>query len=378
MDNPLRYQQARKVTIIGAIVNLCLGIIKILFGIIGHSQALFADGIHSLSDLITDALVLIAAKMGAQKADNDHPYGHGRIETAAAVALALLLILVGIGIFIDAAAHLFGMLPLQHPTWPVLVVAFISIVANEFIYQYTMHVANKINSNLLRGNAWHSRTDALSSLIVFVGVLGAILGFHHADAIAAMVVSIFIMKMGASIGWSSMRELIDTGVDEQELEKIKQQIRNVTGVRSLHQLRTRSMAGDIFVDVHIQVDSKLSVSEGHYIGDHVRQVLLDNPLSIADVTVHVDPEDDEVNHTSSTLPQREEINALLQQRWQALTEYNYIQRITLHYLSGKIAVEIEYPLEKLNDIAEAETLQAMFASKVEQDLIFSEVKLFFS
>jgi len=352
-----RYREVRKVTLIGTSVDLVLAIAKLIVGYIGQSQALIADGIHSLSDLVTDFMVLFAFKHSSRDADEDHPYGHGRIETIMTVVLGFALILIGIGIAWDAARRLFEPALLLHPSGIVLIVAAISIISKEAIYHYTLAAARKFRSALLRANAWHSRSDAISSIVVFVGVLGAMAGLDYLDAIAAIGVALMIVKIGWDLGWHSIRELIDTALDKEEVEKIRSMIAGVEGVHSLHMLRTRKMGPDALVDVHIQVDSYLSVSEGHQISETVRQQLVENIADVSDVTVHIDPEDDEFAATCCQLPPREKIMARLHERWQDKEIVNQIQSVTLHYLDGMIQVDVKLPLALVGS-KEIETLVA--------------------
>ncbi len=341
---------AKKVTLVGAGFNLFLAIIKVLFGWLGRSHALIADGIHSLSDLLTDALVLLASHFGSRKADIDHPYGHQRIETAATLFLALLLILAGLGIAFDAAVHLFEHAK-QMPKFYVLIIAVISILANEGLYHYTLSAGKKIQSNLLIANAWHHRSDALSSIVVLIGIIGALVGYYYLDSVAAIIVGFMIVKMGGSLGWSSVRELVDTGVPVETLNEIRACILSVPGVVMVHELRTRCMAEEILVDAHILVKPRLSVSEGHYISSKVHEKLIKTFTKLVDVTIHVDPENDEVAPLSRNLPPRSEITAIIRSH---LLNYAYVDAIAdvrLHYLEGKIFVEIIFPLMVLSEYA---------------------------
>jgi len=339
-----RYREVRKVTLVGSMVDLLLAITKLVVGYVGQSQALIADGIHSFSDLVTDFLVLFAFKHSSRDADEDHPYGHGRIETLMTVALGISLILIGLGIAWDSIRRLFEPELLFHPTGIVLVVAAISIISKEAIYHYTLAAARKFRSALLRANAWHSRSDAISSVIVFVGVLGAMAGLDYLDAVAAIGVALMIIKIGWDLGWHSIRELIDTALDSEEVEKIRTMIAEVEGVTALHMLRTRKMGPDALVDVHIQVDPFLSVSEGHQISETVRHQLVNNIEDVSDVTVHIDPEDDEFAANSCHLPPREQIMSRLNQAWQNIEAAKQIQSVTLHYLDGYIQVDVKLPL----------------------------------
>jgi len=355
-----RYKEVRKVTLVGSVVDFLLAVAKVIVGYIGQSQALIADGIHSFSDLVTDFMVLWAAKHASRDADEDHPYGHGRIETLMTVVLGVALILVGVGIAWDALRRLFDPELLLHPSWIVLVVAAASIISKEAIYHYTLAAARKFRSALLRANAWHSRSDAISSIVVFVGVLGSMAGLDYLDAIAAIGVALMIVKIGWDLGWHSVRELIDTALDTEQVEHIRKMISEVDGVVALHMLRTRKMGPDALVDVHIQVESLLSVSEGHQISEAVRQQLVQNIEDVADVTVHIDPEDDELATPCCQLPGRGQIMAGLQEAWRDVIEIDDIRKITLHYLDGRVHVDVQLPLT----LAESVTRQAELTNKL--------------
>ncbi|WP_455204903.1 cation diffusion facilitator family transporter, partial [Kaarinaea lacus] len=238
-----RYQDAKKVTLVGALINLVLAILKIVFGYLGHSQSLVADGIHSLSDLLTDVLVIVAAKHSARDADSEHPYGHGRFETVSTVALGTFLIVVAGGIAVDAFHRLLEPELLMQPALITLIIAAVSIVSKEFLYHYTMVVAKKHRSNMLRANAWHHRSDSISSVIVLVGIGGTMLGLGYLDAIAAIGVSLLIGKIGWDLCVQSIRELVDTALDPERIEAIENTIQAVPGVQELHMLRTRQMGG---------------------------------------------------------------------------------------------------------------------------------------
>ncbi len=351
-----RYRTARRVTVVGAAVNLVLAVAKVVIGWLAHSQALIADGVHSLSDLASDAVVLLAAKHASREADREHPYGHGRIETAATVALGVALIAVGLGIAIDAGRHLLDPALLAVPGTAALAVAVASVLSKEWLYHYTVRVARALRSDMLRANAWHHRTDAVSSLVVLAGVGGAMAGFPYLDAVAAIGVAGFIVKIGWDLAFRSVRELIDTALEPERVEAIRRAILAVDGVRSLHMLRTRRMGPDALVDVHIQVDPRLSVSEGHQIGETVRRRLIEQIDEVADVTVHVDPEDDAEGPRCEGLPLRAEVLERLGRRWAGVPAARRIEEVTLHYLDGRIHVDVTLPLDVARDRAEAEAL----------------------
>lgn len=324
-------------TIVGAVTNFLLGFMKLLGGVFYHSHALVADGAHSFSDLFTDLMVLFASKYGSLDADETHPYGHQRIETAATLALSLFLILTGSGIAWDALSELMRG---SHtvPNWLSLPVIAVSIISNEILFHYTRHVGKKIQSQLIIANAWHHRSDAGASLVVLVALIGSLYGFVYLDAVAAVIVGVMIIKMGWDYAWNSVKELVDTAVDPQLLTEIEGIIRQVNGVERVHQLRSRFMGGDIYIDVHILVSPKISVSEGHYIAQHVHTALLEQIDSIKDVTVHVDPEDDEICSPSLHLPDRSVIDDLLSNALNQ--EFPEILFWTIHYLHGKISIDL--------------------------------------
>jgi cation diffusion facilitator family transporter len=372
-----RYQQARNITLAGAVTNAIQGIVKFVFGWLGHSHALVADGVHSLSDLITDILVIFAAYYGSQGADREHPYGHGRIETVATVALAVLIALAGLGIMYDSAEHFFTSKAIGRPHLYTLIIAVLSVIANEIIFRLTLQKARVLEHQLLEANAWHHRSDAASSAIVVVGIGGTMAGFPYSDVIAAVIVGVLIVKMGVGLAWSSVQELVDTGLDELTLNSIKNAVRNVQGVRALHQLRTRSMAGNILLDVHILVDGKLSVSEGHYISTQVETLLMRDFKNIVDVTVHVDPENDETSLPSQALPGREDLKDLLESRWKKLKGYERILALNIHYLNGKLILEVVLPLSILSEPKEGQALQSIYAEAIKDVEGVEEVYLLF-
>lgn len=359
-NNP-RYLEVRKVTLIGSLVDFLLGVAKILVGWLAHSQALIADGLHSLSDLATDFVVLYAAKHAHREADEDHPYGHGRIETLATVGLGITLIAVAFGIGYDATRRMNEPDLLLAPGMLALAVAFVSVIAKEIIYQYTRKAALKLRSNMLMANAWHSRSDAISSIVVVFGVGGAMMGYSYLDAVAAIAVAVMIAKIGFDLVRASTKELIDTALEPEVVDAIRKEIAKVDGVRALHMLRSRRSGGDALVDLHVQVDPCISVSEGHQIGDTVRRRLMDRVEEVTDVTVHIDPEDDEQESLSDKLPLRQDLIGALQRQWADIEDVD-AENITLHYLRGKLSIDLELPLSVLETVPDTREL----IDKIEQ------------
>jgi len=349
-----RYREVRTVTLVGAVVDLLLGAAKVIAGITAGSQALVADGIHSFSDLATDFLVLFAAKHAHRKADVEHPYGHGRIETVATVALGVALVLVAIGICYDAVRRLLDPELLLHPGILALVVALVSVAAKEIIYQYTARAARRLRSKMLLANAWHSRSDAISSIVVVIGVLGTMAGFRYLDAVAAVAVALMIAKIGWELLWKSLQELIDTALEPGDVAAIRNIIMSVNGVRACHMLRTRHSGSDVLADVHILVDPVLSVSEGHQIGEKVRRRLIRKNESVSDVTVHIDPEDDQLASPCDHLPLRNEILRRLGEQWQHIDFGADIEKVVLHYLDGRVNVDVFLPMHETRPEKSAE------------------------
>lgn len=358
-----RYRIITTVTVIGAVVNFILAIFKIFVGTIGHSHALIVDGIHSFSDLLSDGLVVFAAKKGNQSPDDDHPYGHARIETAFAAVLGGILIAVGIGIVIDALKRLSSgeiLTPESMTIW----VALLSVISKEILYRYTLIYANRLNSAILKANAWHHRSDAISSIVVLVGIAGSMYGVPYLDAAAAVIVSMMIAKIGWDIAKESIEQLVDKGLDPEKVHFISAHIKEIPGVRHMHMLRTRQMGAEALLDVHVEVAPQLSVSEGHRISDEVSKELTSEFPDITQVLVHIDPEDDEEDSTCANLPLRKEVLEDLEQHWQSIEQSAMIEEVILHYLDGRISVQLIMPLGVLADIDDPRALAERFTSAV--------------
>lgn len=374
-----RYQVARRVTLVGALVNLILAIVKVVLGFIGQSQALIADGVHSLSDLVSDGVVLVASKHGSREPDPEHPYGHGRIETLATVAVGLLLFAVTIGLLYDTATRLLEPERLLHPGAVALVAAVFSVLSKEALTQYTLAAAKRIRSSLLKANAWHHRSDAISSIVVIIGVAGSMAGLPYLDAVAAIFVALMIAKIAWDLSWGGIRELIDTGLDDETVERIRTVIMSVEGVNALHMLRSRRMGADALVDVHIILEDPLvSVSEGHQISETVRARLVRELEDVEDVTVHIDPEDDEMHAPCAGLPLRSRVLEALHQQWRGIPEADLIKRITIHYLDGKVHLELLLPAATAEGTQEREKLATAIRKTAEEIDYVGRVQVRFS
>jgi len=329
---------ASRVTVIGMILDAVLGVIKVIAGALFHSQALLVDGIHSFTDVASDLVVLGVMKVSRQEPDDDHPYGHQRIETFGTLVLGSILIAVGAALAWENTLRLMEGGVDTVPGWPVLVAAAVSVAGKEWIYRYTRHVGLKIRSDLIIANAWHSRTDAFSSVVVLVSTAGAMLGMVWLDVFAAVVIAGIIIHIGWKFTWDSVKELVDTGLSHEDTEMLKNIARETNGVRNVHELRSRRMGHDILLDIHLVVRPEISVSEGHQIGMQVVSGMRDALENIRDINFHIDAENDEDQPlTSERLPSREDIRAILAQH---LGELPHHSRLRLHYLKNKVHLEL--------------------------------------
>ena len=343
LSDPERFRVAQHTTWVSAGVNLLLTVLQILVGWLAHSQSLIAHGVHSFSDLLSDFLVLFANRQGNHPADEAHPYGHARIETAATLILGVSLCAVGGGILWDAVMRLQTMtsgVPLQRVELAALWVAIATVVFKEVLYRYLIRIARLLNSKLMAANAMHTRADAASALVVVVGVGGALAGWPALDLVAALLMGFMILKLGIELSWGALRELIDEGLNEDDVIAIRSTLELVPGVVGVHDLRTRRMAHQVLVDVHVLVAPKISVSEGHYIAETARIAVLRANPQVLDVLVHIDPEDDrDFVGASCVIPVRAELESILKT---VLTEFPSPDSIVFHYLGGRVEAEVRF------------------------------------
>ncbi len=336
-----------KASYVGAVVNIFQTAIKISFGILFQSAALIADGIHSLSDLLSDLLVIIAVRLGSREADREHPYGHRRFETIATVLLGISLIAIGGGISWSVIERLNNPENLPTPQPLGLAIAATSILINEWLYHYTKTIAKKTRSKLLMANAWHQRSDAISSVVVLFGIGAVMLGYPLADAIAAILVALMVAKIGLNLVLNSIKELVDTSLPPKLLKEIRSTIMGIDGVEGIHLLRSRQMGEDALIDAHIIVDPRITVSEGHTISDIVRDELISCFDDVVDVLVHVDPEDDEALFETNKPLTRLEVQDILDE-YLAIVKPT-IDDFRIHYLNGQIEVEVILPFALSTD-----------------------------
>ncbi|KAF0164321.1 MAG: cation diffusion facilitator family transporter [Rhodocyclaceae bacterium] len=336
-----RFQEGQRITWVSVGVNIVLTAMQLVVGFVAHSQSLIADAMHTLSDIVADAFVLFANRKGAEAADADHPYGHGRFETAASLVLGLLLAGTGGGILIAAAGRLQDIGSAPPVGVAAMWAAMITLAAKEGLFRYMLATAERLRSPMLVANAWHARADALSSLVVAAGIGGALLGFNFADAVAAIIVGAMIVRAGFKFGWAAIRELIDTGLSAEEVAAIRHTIASTPGVLGMHELRTRRMAHQVLVDAHVQVNPRISVSEGHRVAESARQRVLDSHPEVLDVLVHVDAENDLLGNAAIQLPDRAVLLAHLGELLD--TTPPELERTTLHYLGNRVEAEVFLP-----------------------------------
>jgi len=286
--DPIRYKAGRTTTLVSVAVNLVLTIVQIAVGLMAHSQALVADAIHTLSDLLADGVVLVANSQSRKAPDADHPYGHLRFETAASLILGVLLLSVGAGMLWTAFGYLQapGDLPQVHPA--ALAVALLAILCKESLFRYMKRVGERIRSTMLIANAWHARSDAASSLVVALGILANLAGFAIADPLAALIVGLMIARMGWKFFSSSFADLMDRAVDTQTEQRIRNHLLATPGVLGIHDLKTRKLGDMIWVEVDIEMDGSLSIAEGHDIAVQARKRVMDNE-PVLEVMTHFDP-----------------------------------------------------------------------------------------
>jgi cation diffusion facilitator family transporter len=335
-----KHHVARKSTFVSIALNTVLMTLQIVIGVIAHSQALVADGVHSLADLVSDFVLLIANRHSGVEPDADHNYGHSRYETVASLFLGALLIAAGVGMLWRAGTRLADLQDIPAVHLGALAVAVLVLVSKEGLFRYMLREAQRVRSAMLIANAWHARSDAASSLVVALGILGSLAGIRLLDPIAAAIVGFMVARMGWTFGWDALQDLSDRALDDAAAADVRKLLMSTPGVRDVHELRTRKMGDFALVDAHILVDPLISVSEGHYIAESARSRLLtDN--RVLDALIHVDPENDALARPPANLPPRErvvaELDAALAERGERAAAVN------IHYLSTGLDVDVTLP-----------------------------------
>ncbi len=378
-SEPDRYHEAQKVTWVSVAVNILLTILQIVVGLLANAQSLVADGFHSLSDLVADFMVLLANYHSRHPADESHPYGHHRIETAASLALGLLLAGTGAAILWSAGDRLQHLDTLPQIAPIALWTALLALAAKEGLFRYMLAIAERLRSPMLVANAWHARSDAASSLVVAVGLLGSLMGYRFLDPVAAIIVGFMILRMGVTFSHEALRELVDTALSDAEVERIRSTLRETPGVIDLHELRTRRMAHQVLADAHIRVDARISVSEGHRIAETARKRVLAAHPEVLGMLVHVDAEEDGETETTNAPtnepPEREELLKRLGRILGSELSGIPLDQTLLHYLANRVEAEVFLPREICVDPGRLLNIEANLAQNLPGDPYFSAVSL---
>lgn len=288
-DSQVRASETQKCTLVSVILNVILSILQVAAGMISGSQGLIADGIHSLSDLFSDFVVMVANKKSQQDSDDDHHYGHLRFENGAKFIIGGILLFVGLGMLWSAGNKLFHGQSHQEVKTIALWVSLLALGIKEILFRYMLATGRRINSSLLIANAWHARSDAASSVVVAFGITGNLLGLHSMDLLAAFIVAIFIARMGYLFASDALHDLMDRSVDAQTELAIRNCLLTTDGVLGLHDLKTRKMGDYALVDVHLEVSKEISIREGHDIAVEARKRVM-NHCNVLNVMTHIDPD----------------------------------------------------------------------------------------
>jgi len=283
--------EIKKITIWGLWVNILLSVIKFIIGFLGNSQAVVADAVHSLSDTFTDLLILFGVRYWTAPPDSEHPFGHQKIESFITILIGFVLFSVACGIGYHAIITI-NEIHDERLTIYTLIAPIISILFKEILFRKTYQIGVKINSSSVKANAWHHRSDSLSSVPVLIAVAASLINpkLIFLDHIGALIVAAFILKLAFNIVFNNMNELIDTGISEEEIQDISKRIKTNSDVNGCHKIRTRKIGSSIYVDLHLEVDGNLTVSKGHLISEQVKKALIKSNPKIIDVVIHLEPE----------------------------------------------------------------------------------------
>lgn len=290
MDKTLENKQiAMKVSWWSMIVNILLSIVKVVVGLFAMSSALISDGVHSLSDVFSTVAVMVGINVSSKKSDKEHRYGHERLECVVGMYLSAFLAVIGAGIGYDGILKIVNHTQISTPGSIALYIAILSVVTKEIMFRVTMNAGKKTGSTALMADAWHHRSDALSSIGSFIGILGARLGYPILDPIACIVICVLIFKAAFDIGKDSVDKVVDKSCDEQTIKEMKEVILNIDGVYSIKDIKTRLFASKKYVDIIIYVNGEISVAEGHHIAMNVHKAIETEFEGVKHCMVHVDP-----------------------------------------------------------------------------------------
>lgn len=356
-------QEATRVTLVGMWLDLLLGFGKIAGGAMTQSFALIADGIHSLADAITDIFVLIVARSAQAAPDGEYPYAQGRFETLGTIGMGIGFITIAGILLFDSYQRLLDSEISPVPAIGGIVIALISIASKEWIYQYTMRVAKRLNSSLLKANAWHSRGDTISSVAVLIGIVAARQGYVWMDIVAAMFVALIIARIGWELCSDAVKELVDTAMPVQRRAQIEACILATQGIRGMTKLRSRLSAGKIILEVSLLVNPRISVAEGHRLGEAVSSALIGNFSDIVAVKAHIELKNHGQQQPScqriQELPERTEVIANIKRQWQEILGADDIESMDLHYREHGIEVDLTVTLDAVSELLASQLKQSI-------------------
>ena len=339
-----------KAILVGAVANLFLSIIKFVGGVFGNSIALVADAFHSLSDLITDGVVYFSHGVGQLPPDKNHPYGHGRAETIGTTVVGLLIIITGVGVAYEAWETITQSID-KTPGWLAATIAMLSIFINEGLYHYTRKIGEATKSPSMTANAWHHRTDAISSIAAFIGILGAWNGIAIMDPLAGGLVGLMVCKVGYDFTREGFRDLMDTALSEEHIKKISSILKGIPEVIHFHDLRSRTIGGEILIDVHILVDPEMTVTEGHGVAEMVRRNVIKAFDNVQDVLVHVDGEHDAEVENLYPLT-RKELIEITNPVFKNMHGVKANPEIRTHHIKGRTLLDVFLQMEGNQEMEE--------------------------
>ena len=362
-------QAGSQVVLVGAGINLFLSLIKGVVGFMTGSVALISDAGHSLGDLITDVIAWFSLRLSRQPRDADHPYGHGKFETMGTLSVALFLVMTGAFLLsesIDAILH-----PTETGAW-ALAAAVISVALNEWLYRYSMRVARKIRSRVLEANAWHHRTDSLTSVVAFVGIGLNLMGLPAWEGWMAALISCFVAWIGLRLGYEAVKELLDHSVGSELIGKLEQALGQIDGVVDSHELRARRMGGDVLVDLHVQVPPDISVSHGHQIAEQVRKRLLAADPGVSEVLVHIDPEADD-DHDIPQVHGLDDPENLVRTVAGAVDGVTSVSHVLCHFIRGQLEIQLNIEVEPTLRVLEASAIASQVRRALEAQEVIDKV-----
>ncbi len=362
-----------KATLISSVSDVTLAAVKFAAGTLGHSSALIADALHSLTDLATDFVSFVSLKISHQEPDEDHPYGHGRAETIGTAVIGAVVGVVGLWLAWEQVIAL-EQGSENRPTWIAAAAAAGSMLIKEAMYWYTLAIGKEARSESVIANAYHHRSDSLSSLAALIGIGGAAMGYHAMDPLAAVIVGLMIIHMGGKITWDAVQNLMDSGLSREELAELQRIIESVPNVLHHHDIKTRRAGRDVFIDCHIQVPPRISVSEAHNIAETVRHDLRQRGAHVTDAMIHIDAEDDSEGGRLYQ-DQRAVVEKAAIEILALFPDVRLAEDIVIHYFLKNLAVSIALESENEHTIAEARRAAVRIKNKLFETGIVTEVNI---